>query len=314
MTDLVATDPVAPVTPVAPTAPVTVEATSPVTPVAPVVPVAPTIVNTPTQTVPADFPDNWRDKFASGDAKEVARLARFADPTAVYKAYRELENKLASGQVKTPLPKDASPEQVAAYRKENGVPETPGAYELELSPGVVIGESDEPIVGHMLQWAHSKNMSSPVVSEMVDQYFQARQAEQAVMVEKQKQIRFENEEALRAKWGGNFIPNVMAVKNLLAGAGELGEQLMVARMPDGSLLGNNASALEYLAALALDLNPAGTVVPGSSANQAQAISDELGDLEKLMKKDINAWRKNAPAKARHLELLDAQVKLKARGY
>lgn len=274
-----------------------------------------TIITPAAQTnVPATFPDNWRELLAGGDAKEVNRLGRLADPTALYKAYRELETKVSTGQVKFPLPENATQEQISQYRKDNGIPEKASDYELSLADGVVIGEADEPVLSHVLEVAHANNVSPKVVNELVNEMLIARQEQAAAQIEAQKVVRFQNEEALRAKWGNNFLPNTMAVKNLLKGAGELGEQLMTARLPDGSLLGNNAQAIEWLAGLALELNPAGTVVPGSMGNQAEAIDDELKKYDELMKKNIQAWHKNPEAKARQRELLDAKSKLQARGY
>ena len=74
--------------------------------------------------------DDWRTRLAGGDEKELKRLSRFASEADVYKAYRELEKKKSSGELKQALSKDATPEQIAEWRKENGIPETPDKYDL----------------------------------------------------------------------------------------------------------------------------------------------------------------------------------------
>ncbi len=59
------------------------------------------------------------------------RLDRFDSPAAVAKSYRELEAKVSSGELKAPVKPpaaDAKPEEVAAWRKEQGLPETAQAY------------------------------------------------------------------------------------------------------------------------------------------------------------------------------------------
>lgn len=290
--------------------------------------VAPTVVTTPvvpevktqetivtTEAPKGWIADDWREKIAGADAKELARLQRFPDVNSVYKSFRELESKLSSGTVKLDLPDNPTEEQIAQYRKDRGIPATAADYELSLQDGLTIGENDEPIVSHMLEAMHAENLPPKVVNQIVNEFFRAREEMAASQQEEQKVIKTTNEEILRKEWGGNFLPNVMAVKNLLAAApGGLGEALMVARLPDGSLLGNNAEAVKWLATVALDLNPAGTVVPGATGNQLQAIEDELKGLNDKMSKDIRAWHKDTASKARHRELLDAQGKLKARGY
>lgn len=58
---------------------------------------------------PADWPEDWRSKVAGEDAKELARLQRMGSPADVWKAYRALEAKISSGQLKQGLKPDATP-------------------------------------------------------------------------------------------------------------------------------------------------------------------------------------------------------------
>ena len=70
-----------------------------------------------------DWSDDWRSKMAGGDAKEAKRLERFASPKEVFKSYRAFETRLSSGELKSAMPKDAKPENLTAWRAENGIPE-----------------------------------------------------------------------------------------------------------------------------------------------------------------------------------------------
>lgn len=274
---------------------------------------AATVVNTPTE-VKSWIADDWREKLANGDAKELARLQRFPDIASVYKSYREIEAKVSNGALRQPLPQNATEAQIAQYRKDNGIPETAGDYEVDIPEGIVLGEEDQTILGSVLDTMHKQNRTSAEVNEVVNSFLKAREIEQAAYIQNQNVIRVQTEEALRHEWGSNFLPNVGAVKNLLASAPDgLGEMLDNARLPDGSLLGNNPAALKWLAQLALDINPAGTVVPGATGNQMQSIDAELNELSQMMKTDLAAWRKNDTARARHRDLLDAKLKLQARG-
>lgn len=311
------------VTPGADTTTVVDTQTTPATQTTPVVttsttvvdPATTTVATTPvTETTPkAWFADDWREKMANGDTKELDRLRRFSDPMAIYNSYRGLEGKVSSGQVKMGLPDNATTEQLTQYRKDNGIPEAPTDYKLQFAQGFVPAEGDAPIIEHMLGILHEGNVTNEMANKVINGYYEIREAEAAQKVETQKAIRAASEDQLRQQWGGNFRPNLMAVQNLLASAPKgVMDMIDQAVLPDGSKLGNSALALSWLAALARDVNPAGTVVPGATGNQLEAINKELDELKAFMSKDINGWRKDTAKQARFRELVNADLKLQAR--
>jgi hypothetical protein len=57
-------------------------------------------------------------------------------------AHLSLQQQLSSGEYVKRLPKDAKPEQVAEWRKNNGIPESPEKYDFNLPDGLVMGEAD----------------------------------------------------------------------------------------------------------------------------------------------------------------------------
>ncbi len=260
--------------------------------------------------------DDWREKLANGDAKELARLQRFPDLNTVYRSYRELEGKVSSGAFKQEVDVTKLDEnQLAEYRKSIGVPEKAEDYELGIPEGVVLSDQDQIILGSVLETMHGQNRKPSEVKEVVNSFLEAREIERANFIEQQKYERQNTEEALRAEWGGNYIQNIAAIKNLVDSMPNgMGDQLISARLPDGTLLGNNKEALMALAGWAMELNPAGSVVPGVGSDQLQSIQAEKAELEALMRQDINAWRKNGAARERHRQLIDAELKLKARGH
>lgn len=278
----------------------------------------PTIL-TPQEPAKPDswYTDAWREKLAGGDAKELARLARFTDPSQVYKSYRELETAVSSGKLKQEVDTSKFDEaQLAEWRTANGIPAKPEDYNLKVPDGLVLSDADEVILGSVLETMHQQNRKTAEVQAVVDKFLGARELAVSAEVEKQKVEMVKAEETLRQEWQGQaYLTNLAAVKNLLAAAPEgIGEMITTARLSDGSLVGSNPAALKWLANLALELNPAGTIVPGTGANQMQSVEAELSELNQLMKTDLNAWRKNDAARTRHRELIDAQLKLKSRGY
>lgn len=306
MTDTNTVDPVV----VQPTQPQVDPATPPVNPVTPVNPG--TVVDKVVEVKPA-FGDDWRQQLAGTDDKDLAWLSRFPDAKALWGSFKEAQKKISSGELKKPLSANPTPEELAQHRKDFGVPDTVEGYEYELSDGMVIGEADTAIVNAMKEVLHNENIPSKAFNSLVNAFFEARQEEAAIEDQRQEQIQFDSEEILRKDWGGNYLPNMFALKNFLSAMPNgLGEELLNARLSDGSKVGNNAEAIRALTAVALDINPAGTVVPGSSGNQVQAVQDEIAQIEHVMNTNLAAYHKDTEMKARYLKLLDARLKLQKR--
>lgn len=264
-------------------------------------------------TAPADWPDDWRAKLAGDDEKLSKRLDRFKSPKDILTAYRALEQKMSSGEVRSKLPDDATEEQIAAYRKENGVPEKAEGYLDALPDGLVVGEEDKALVSSFLETAHGKNVSPDVVNDMLSWYYGQQDEAAAAQTEADKKFAADAEDQLRAEWGGEYRANINSVKSFLSSAPEgLGDLLMGARLADGTPLGNHPDALRWLTSLANDINPAGFVSPGAGGSQAQSIEDEIAGIEKVMREDRKAYDKDEKMQARLRQLYDAQEKLGSR--
>ncbi|HET7409683.1 MAG TPA: hypothetical protein VFJ13_05740, partial [Paracoccaceae bacterium] len=187
---------------------------------------------------PADWPEDWRQRLAGDDKKALKRLERLGSPKDVMTAYRALERKVSSGELKTGLKEDATPEEVASWRRENGIPEKPEDYDTTLPDGLVIGEDDKPLVGEFLTAMHAKNAHPETVKAALAAYYRIAETQQAAQIEADRGFRREAEDALRAEWGPEYRPNVNAMGNFLDGApAGLKERLLGARLADGKLLG-----------------------------------------------------------------------------
>src|SRR3546814_10894878 len=75
-------------------------------------------------TVVAD----WRTEISEPGLRRVAE--KFTSPAEVVKSYAALQSRLGRSVVK-PGP-DAAPEEIAAYRRQLGVPESAAGYEVRL--------------------------------------------------------------------------------------------------------------------------------------------------------------------------------------
>jgi hypothetical protein len=262
----------------------------------------------PKVTAPADFPEDWRNKFAAGDEKELKRLERFGSPTEVFKAYREIEKKLSSGTVKQALPANPTAEQLAEWRKDNGIPETPDGYDATLQD-IVIGESDKPLVNEFLKEMHAQNASPTAVKGALAAYYK--------IVEQQAldtQIADEDFKAaalgeLQAEWGADFRKNVNMVGNLLATAPEdVKARIETARTADGRVVGNDPAIMKWLNQLAREVNPAAAIVPNAGSNAMKAMSEEKAALEAKM----GTAAYGQAERSRYIEIVEAEQKINGR--
>jgi hypothetical protein len=262
------------------------------------------------KTVPQDWSDDWRDKMTGGDKELAKQLETFKSPADLYKSYRAIQQKMTSGELKkaAELPKDATPEQVAAYRKEIGVPEKPEAYSLELDDGLIIGEEDKGIVSEILKDAHAANVPDKYVKPLLNSYFKKLEGERAAQKEFDAETWAKTEDAARAEWGGDFRKYQSAISNYMKTLPEeFQANLAGARLADGRKFLGTPEGLKFVLALAQEQNPVITTV-GSSDNPAKTIADE----KKALGIGTDEYWRDPAKQKRAAELIEAEEKLNKR--
>lgn len=261
---------------------------------------------------PANWPDDWRKRLAGDDDKALKRLERFADPSAVWKSFREAEGKLSSGKVQAVKPPaaDAPAEELAAWRKDNGIPEAPADYLKNLPDGLVIGKADKPQMEQFAADMHARNASPEVVHAAIASYYAMRETAAAEAAGRDAQAMRTTEDELRADWGGDYRRNINAVVGWLDTAdADVKGALMNARGPDGTPVMSNAKVLRWLHAQAMDINPAATIVPGAGANAGKGIEDRISEIEKVMRTNNAAYVKDTKMQAELMDLYRARERM-----
>lgn len=256
------------------------------------------------------WPDKWRDELAGGDEKARQRLERFAAPTDIFKSFRALEQRVSSGDLKAnvPFPEKGTAEEQTAWRKEQGVPETHDKYELKLPEGFVIGEADKPLVDGFLKDMHADNASPAAVNRAVNWFFKNRDTQMKANQEATSKVRQETEDALRGEWGNDYRKNDDVIDGLLSET--LADEELRKDIADARKL--NPGLSKWLLGVALQLNPAGTILPNTGGNTVQAISDEITSLKKMMGDQNSEYWKGPKAtanQARYRELTAAKDRL-----
>lgn len=271
------------------------------------------------------WPEKWREEMANavaaGDEKELKRLERMASPAEVYKAYRQLEAKVSSGELKAvpkPLPKDATPEQVTAWRKEQGLPETADAIRgaLALPEGVVPGEADKPLLDSFAKAAFDNHWTPQQYSQAVSWYYGLQDS--LVAEQQQHDAEFQDNarvELLR-EWGTEFKQNQTRIMQFFdANFPKDGLDLRSARLPDGRIIGDDPTFNRVFLEISKLVNPAQTVLPNVPGANLGSVESRIAEIDKLMKapQGTPEWKQywQSPAvKDEYLGLLQAREKYK----
>lgn len=260
---------------------------------------------------PADWPEDWRIKLAGEDKSYLKTLDRFNSPTDLAKAYRDAQKRLSAGNLKAVLPDNPTDEELKAWRAENGVPESPKGYDLELGNGFVWGDADQPMLDSFTEYALQANLPNSAVKQVLGWYASMQEQQAAQREDADARFHQEAQDSLYREWGNEYRKNINAIANTLDthAPEEVKTDLLMARLPNGRLLGDDPRMVKMLASIAREANPSATVVPSNGFSHVQ---DELSALEGKMREMGKRWHSSPEAK-RYGELLEAKVASENRG-
>lgn len=259
--------------------------------------------------VQATWPDDWRAKVAGEDAKELARLQRMNSPADLWKSYRALEQKLQEKSTRFGPPDNATPEQMAAWKKEAGLPDSVDGYTPELPNGMVLGEADKPLVEGFKEIAHKAHMTPAQFNEALGWYYREVDAFQTKQQDADREFRTQSEDNLRAEFGPEYRANLNGVNNMLTMYfGDTAAEILSARGPDNRMLGDKPEFIKSMALLTRELNPAMPHIPAGS-NPVQATSNRIAEIEKTMRSDPARYWKDEGMQSEYRDLLDAKDRL-----
>lgn len=248
------------------------------------------------------WPDDWLSKVSKGDAKAAKDFGKFQSPEALADAYSALQKRFSSGDIRTALPKDAKPEEITAWRKDNGIPEKADGYDLK---DMKIPKEDKPIVDAFLATAHSNHFSPEQAKAALGAYYDIQSRNADAMKARDETQRTATLDVMNQEWGGNFRRNVNLVEGVLSKfPASVRDVMKSARLPDGTAVFNSPDILRGFAALALEMNPAGLVAPAGGGDIGKVALDEYRDMQKMMRENRDAYNKDGGKQSRMRELID----------
>jgi hypothetical protein len=231
------------------------------------------------------FANTWRNDMAAGDKAFLKMLDRFDSPASLAKAYKELTAKLSSGELKAMKPPgdNATPEQVATWRSDHGLPENAAAYVrgLRLGDGTVTGAAEEPLLSSFAEQAMKSNWTGEQFNQAVGWYFATQDLLLAQRQDADAEFKEKSSSDLRRDWGSDYAINRNMVAQFLDRnfPQQFKIDLLNARLPNGRLLGNDQAFSKAVLELAKLVNPAGPLLPNASGAGLADVESRIAEIE-----------------------------------
>lgn len=270
------------------------------------------------KATPADFPADWREKMAGDDKALLTRLQRLTDPLQLAKTIREQDKEISK---RAPAPvkpgADATPEQMAEYRKAAGLPLAAEDYlkGLKIPDGRELGEPDKKIAEDFAKEVglSDAGLSQAQYDKAISWYFKHLEVQNDERSLADFDYKTKSDDGLRQEWGADYRTNLAFVRAAWGDDDAAFNAFMGARGADGQKLGNNPAILKRMAELGRLENPAATIMAAQGQTQSQTIDSEIAGIEKRMREDYNGYMKDNAVQNRYRELVNIKIQAKRSG-
>jgi hypothetical protein len=248
---------------------------------------------------------DWRQRIAGDDRELAKQLERYATEADFGKAHVSLRGKLSSGEYRRAPGKDATPDEIAQWRADMGLPSSAEDYmaDLALPDGTVLSEADKAIMLKFAGAAFDGNIDKAAFGRMAARYYELQDTARAAREARDAEFQEQAEETLREAWkGADFRRNKNAIENMLTKWPEgLAENFLAGRMADGSRIGDNPVMAQVLAQIASGLEPKRTLVPDGFTPASQGLAQRIASIEALMGDRHSEYWKGPKANAMQAE-------------
>lgn len=241
---------------------------------------------TPPPASEAPKSEDWaaaRERYSKGDAKVLAKLSRYSSQEAVIDALLAAQTKITSGGLKEPLPDKPTPEQLAAWRTDNGIPTTAGDYEVAIPEGMDLSEEGQANITGLLEAAHGANLTPKQVEATLGYLWKVQGAKLEADRTRDATTLKAATDAMSTEWGSEYGLNKNMIVGILERGGEeVRDGILGARLADGTPLGNHPGVLRWLANIAREIDPTPTLTPGSGMSSIEGVGSRLAAIQAMM--------------------------------
>lgn len=240
---------------------------------------------------------DWREQITDEDVKKFAESS--TDLNHLGKRALDMRQKLSKAIF---LPdKKSSKEDVAAFNKALGIPDSPEGYAF---PELPEAELTDDIKASREAWAgrfHSLNVSTEAASKLMEFVREDAAKHTEAQIAADKAFAAEQEKALKSEWKGDDYEKNKALANRalsdIAGRANIKlEDLTHMETKDGHFLLDNANILRVFAALGREMSE-GTLGPVLSEGESETLQ---GEVEKIREQIAEAQDKGNSKKANAL--------------
>lgn len=262
---------------------------------------------------PPDWPADWREKAAGEDAKYLDHLKTLGSPVDLAKSYRELQKKMDGTKRLPELPDKPTEAQVAEYRKAVGVPESPDKYDFNLGDGFVWADNDKPRLESFAKFAHDAHMPERYAKTAVAGYALMERQIKEEYANKDKEFFHNSINELAKEWGVDYDGNHNAAKTFIERIPE-GDRydFLMARAPNGKMIGNHPGILKWAMRMELDRNPAATILPASGGDPTETTKEAWDKAMKKRREDPDGYY-DPEYQKKVKKLAEAMARLEERG-
>lgn len=261
---------------------------------------------------------DWRAAIAGEDKDTRALLERLTTPADLGKKLLNQEKLIRTGQYRQQeLPADATPEQVAEYRKALGIPDKPDGYEIAYPKEMQPTEGDSAVLNEYREFAHNENVPPAYAKKMFDFYLQRTVANQQAKAEQAREAFEQNNEALRQTFSPAELKRNQAILKDFFETEEFFDQeglesfetILGLQLPNGLPVREWAPFAKTLFRLARINADPGTLVAGDTGGGGgKSLADEKAELL-----NIEGRRKYTPQEeARLTEIFEAELARESR--
>lgn len=256
----------------------------------------------------AAWPSDWREQVSEGiDPKQAKMLERFPSVKELAKSWIAQRQLISSGEYKRAAPKGDSPEELKAWREEQGIPDSPDGYEVPVAPGVDMNALDETSkagIGVFKESFLAAGLNKEQGTVVAQGLLKMAALQTEATAQADASARDSVEDALRAEWGADYRRNLnMNGAFLKQHFGDGMESLLSARTPEGTRLADMPEFNKFLNAMAR--NTGGDVMFDGDVKGGASIESQLEEIRKVMRTDINKYNAEG-LDVKYRELLEKQ--------
>jgi len=222
---------------------------------------------------------NWRDQVKDEDGKKFA--ADSTDINHLVKRAVDLRKQVSNAIIRPG--KDAKPEQIAAYKKALGVPESPDDYPFPALPKEQL--TDE-VKASRKAWAeqfHKLNISKDAATTLFKTLDEEVKKVETAQVAADKAFAQSQDDKLKAEWKDDYDSNKTlanrAFKEIADRSGVNLEELIKIEMKDGRFLMDRADIVRLFATIGREMAE-GTLGPALTDAERDTLDEQIGSLRK----------------------------------